>query len=177
MKYLVLSFLLVGFLGLPAVFGDETGFQMYSDEGNQYYSGFIKVGEKMNLEQTISNENTLTSIGNIEFYIRDAQDNHRDILKTYDFSIKSGESEKFSAVYTPAKTGHVDVNVDINYLIPQGDTSKRSTLLTVVDNLSKAFAKNYTCKEGFEIMVKPNYSSVVCVSKESSSKLAERWNS
>lgn len=176
MKYFALSFLLIGFLALPVAFGDETSFQVYSSDGN-HYSKFIKIGEETHLEKGISNDADLTSIGTIEFYIRDAQDNHRDVLKTYDFSIKSGESEKFTAVYTPTKTGYVDINVDINYLIPQGDIASSSGLFIVVDDFSKTFAKNHTCKEGFEIMVKPHFSSVVCVSKESSSKLADRWNS
>jgi hypothetical protein len=80
-------------------------------------------------------------------------------------------------MYTPAKTGYIDINVDISYLIPQGKGEGSGILFTVVDDFGKAFAKNNHCKEGFAAVIKPNYSSIVCVSEETSHKLAQRWNS
>ena len=178
MKYFVLSFLLIGVVGLPVSFGEEMppGFQVYTSDGKLQLS-YLKVGEEIRLEDGVYNNATLTSIGNIEFYIRDAPDGHKDMLKTYDFSIKSGESEKFSTMYTPAKTGYIDITVDISYLIPQGKGEGSGILFTVVDDFGKAFAKNNHCKEGFAAVIKPNYSSIVCVSEETSHKLAQRWNS
>jgi|GEM_PF-2813362 len=179
MKYFVLSFLLTGFIvGLPVSFGEQMppGFQVYTSDGKLQLS-YLKVGEEIRLEDGVYNNATLTSIGNIKFYIRDAPDGHKDMLKTYDFSIKSGESEKFSTMYTPAKTGYIDITVDISYLIPQGKGEGSGILFTVVDDFGKAFAKNNHCKEGFAAVIKPNYSSIVCVSEETSHKLAQRWNS
>ena len=94
MKYFVLSFLLTGFIvGLPVSFGEQMppGFQVYTSDGKLQLS-YLKVGEEIRLEDGVYNNATLTSIGNIKFYIRDAPDGHKDMLKTYDFSIKSGES-------------------------------------------------------------------------------------
>lgn len=180
MKHFVLLFLLLGFAAsLPMSFGQQMphNFEMRTSDGELYYSSFMEIGKEIQFVKKVSNDATLTSIGNVAFYIGNEHSLPKEILKTSDFSIKSGQSEMFSTVYTPTKIGSLIVHMDVNYLIPQGSTESDSVGLVVVEKYSKAFAKNNGCADEFVAMSKPHFSSVICVSKETSHELMNRWNS
>ena len=154
----------------------EPIFGFYNYQG-ETLPDVLEASKEIRIQQREFNDSpTQDNQGTIEFIITNTTDNLIKTSGIHEFSIRKNESELFSLPFTP-ELGLFILNVETNYLIPNTDSEKQTKTFQVVMEHSKAYSKKNGCDDGFTHVIKPNFSTVVCVTDDTQKTLRDRgWH-
>ena len=93
---------------------------------------------------------------------------------TQEFDLSASDLPKlFSQSFVPAQTGKFTYIISTSF--SPDDTGRKSTGgLIVVEKFAKSYVENNGCRDGFGHIIKPGFSSLVCVSSDTYQKLVQR---
>ena len=181
--------------------GDQFTEEEINDMLGIYYAGFystdnkklspiFEIGKEVRMQEKIFADSYWPSIprdnlsGTVYFMILDNptqsmryldEDEYKMVEKfTKEFDLSTSSLPKlFSQPFVPTQTGKFTYIISTKVL-PDNTGGKSTGGLIVVEKFGKSYAENNGCKENFTKIIKPIFSSLVCVSLDTYSKLLER---
>lgn len=157
---------------------------------NKKLSPIFELGERVLMQEKLFAESSPSYApdgnlsGTVNFMILDnptssmmyLEENEYNMVEKFvnEFDLNISNLPKlFSQPFVPAQTGKFTYVISTN-LHPDNTGGKTTGGLIVVDKFGKSYVENNGCKEGFAKIIKPDYSSLVCVISETHSKLVQR---
>ena len=140
-----------------------------------------QTGQQIQFVKNIENNENYTLTGNLELNLDESHLDFHEMIFDYEFSIHVGEDGVPFTFWTPKQPGFYKLSITSSYDDPvKGDTIHEEMWdhFTVVDKFSKAFdPDDLNCRLNFYPVVKPDYSTVLCVSDDTKDVLKERgWS-
>ncbi len=165
----------------------HTGF--YSID-NKNISSVLEIGKEVRMQEKIFTNSHFPSVpqgslsGSVDFMILDNsaqsmryldESEYKMVEKfTNEFDLNTSSLPKlFSQPFVPEQTGKFTYVISTS-VSPDNTGRKVTGGLIVVEKFGKSYVENNGCKEDFAKIIKPNFSSLACVSLDTSSKLLER---
>ena len=160
-------------------FGDIVGVSSFylNDEP----INFLEIGQEYEYKVTLRGAGSFPYKGDAQFFVANTVDNSQISLSNFNFHVKAADFETFRVTHNPDQTGRFLLTMVLSEEGNAGilDLSEEMThIFYVVNGYGKVFKENNACpKEGHKPVVKPNFSSVVCVTEETKSTLVNRgWH-
>ena len=99
-----------------------------------------------------------------------------ETVKTLDVDLQHNTSKSFEWDVVFTKKGIFSFVSRITYTDPNISAAFDSDI-AVVDRLSKTYAENNGCPDKLKVIMKPTFSTVVCVTEDTQDELADRgWH-
>ncbi len=139
----------------------------------------FEVGEQITIQNKIFNDHIDSKqTGTLELLIKDYRSERiAETVKIFDFEMTHKTSKMFEWDHTFTKTGVFSFESDVSYPGPYGVSEGFGTDFSVVNKHSKTYAENNGCPDDLEIVLKPNFSTVVCVTESTQDDLIDRgWH-
>ncbi len=185
----LLSVVLVGGVGITEAYEGEIKFDV---DGTAHHSIEVreikefpitaeKIQQVFEMEQDMQIQQIVYgrsipefSNGTLSFLVLDDLRDTLVSVSENDFNSWQVTDKLISTTHTPADLGIF--RTFLHEEIPATDSEGTGTVnaFYVVEKFSKTFEKNNECNEGLESVIKPNFSTVVCVTKDTRTSLVER---
>jgi len=138
-------------------------------------------GQQIQFIKNIENDRDYVLTGDLELKLDENSRDFYEIILEYQFTVPIGQTDTPNTFWTPEQSGFYKFSIITNYDNPTGEDEgvlvheEGFDHFTVVDKFSKAFhPDNLNCRLDFYPIVKPDYSTVVCVSNDTMDILAKR---
>ena len=159
----------------------DIGPQFFDSQGNAMMidDHIFEVGEQITIKNNVFNDHIDSKqTGTLELLIQDYRLGQTvETIKRFDFEMTHKTSKMFEWDHTFTKIGLFSFESDVSSTSPYGISEGFGKDFSVVDKHSKAYAENNGCADDLEIVLKPNFSTVVCVTESTQDDLIDRgWH-
>lgn len=170
---------------MSAEHSDDLDSGLFTNDG-QYLHRWVELGSEIQLRyNTTDNTVTGNSSGTVEFFVREDSiltefltwDEYYDtaqILGISEFNSNLSKTQTHSHSFLPKQVGPHMYHFQIYYNIPKGESHGIAVPFFIVEKFSKAYSENNGCRDGFEVLMKSDFSTIVCVTHDSASKITQR---